>query len=233
MTTKGSAVIVGNSDGIGLALTRRLLDLGWSVHGLSRSPSPIRHDAYVHAVADVATDDYRNELERAGRSDPDVCVYCAGIGEDLDLNVSSRETNIFEVNLIGAVKTLELIVPGMIARRRGHCLILSSIADNLNLAEAPSYSASKAGLTSYVESLALAVRDKGVTVTNVRFGFVDTKMAKGDHKPFMMTPEKAVDYLMQCLRKRPIRFTRPRIMGLLVSLARIPSRLKVRFGSGG
>ena len=43
---------------------------------------------------------------------------------------------------------------------------------------APSYSASKAGLSSWLGGLALALRPRGVHVTNVRLGFVDTKMAK-------------------------------------------------------
>jgi hypothetical protein len=46
--------------------------------------------------------------------------------------------------------------------------------------EAPSYHASKAGSSNYLGGLASALKTKGVHVTNVRFGFVDTKMAKGD-----------------------------------------------------
>ena len=77
-----------------------------------------------------------------------------------------------------------------------------------------------------MESLALAVKSKGVAITNVRFGFVDTKMAKGDHKPFMMTVDRAVDYLLRCMDKRPIRFSRPRTMAILVRLAGWARRLK-------
>lgn len=47
------AVIVGNSDGTGLALTRRLLTAGWTVAGLSRSGSDLVHQRYSHEVADV------------------------------------------------------------------------------------------------------------------------------------------------------------------------------------
>ncbi len=48
------ALLIGNSDGIGLATTRRLLDEGWTVAGLSRSPSPLTHASYEHmAKGDV------------------------------------------------------------------------------------------------------------------------------------------------------------------------------------
>jgi NAD(P)-dependent dehydrogenase (short-subunit alcohol dehydrogenase family) len=45
-------VIVGNSDRIGYALTRQLLDDGWTLAGLSRSPGDLRHDRYRRVVAE-------------------------------------------------------------------------------------------------------------------------------------------------------------------------------------
>jgi NAD(P)-dependent dehydrogenase (short-subunit alcohol dehydrogenase family) len=51
-------VIVGNSDGIGYALTRQQLDDRWTVTGLSRSTSDLRHDRFRHVVADVASAGY-------------------------------------------------------------------------------------------------------------------------------------------------------------------------------
>jgi NAD(P)-dependent dehydrogenase (short-subunit alcohol dehydrogenase family) len=89
----------------------------------------------------------------------------------------------------------------------GHFIGVSNVADELLSAEAPSYHASKAGFTNYLRSLALALKPKGVHITNVRFGFVDTKMAKGDVKPFMMTVEKAVDHLERCIKKKPVCYT--------------------------
>ena len=56
------ALIVGNSDGIGLALTRRLLADGWTVVGLSRRPSPVQMAGYRHLVADVTATDHRAML---------------------------------------------------------------------------------------------------------------------------------------------------------------------------
>ncbi len=228
MDNRRLALIVGNSDGIGLGLTKRLLDLGWQVHGLSRSPSQVEYDSYNHTTVDVTGGDFPAAVAEAAQGSPDLCVYCAGIGEALDFDNLAMEREVFEVNLMGAVKTIESVLPPMIKCGGGQIIVLSSLADEILSPEAPSYSASKAGLSSYVESLALAVREKGVAITNVRFGFVDTKMAKGDQKPFMMTVDRAVDYLIRCIEKRPIRFSRPRIMATLVRLARWAERLKMQ-----
>ena len=57
------ALVIGNSDGIGLVLTRRLLDEGWQVAGLSRRPSPLDGaPGYRHVVADVASPGYRRAV---------------------------------------------------------------------------------------------------------------------------------------------------------------------------
>jgi short-subunit dehydrogenase len=94
-------------------------------------------------------------------------------------------------------------------------------------AEAPSYNASKAGFSNYLGSLALALKFKGVHVTNVRFGFVDTKMAKSNVKPFVMSVEKAADHLETCIRKKPASYTAPFIAIPMVRLLKLMRRLGV------
>ena len=113
----------------------------------------------------------------------------------------------------------------MVRRGRGHFIGVSSLADEMLSAEAPSYFASKAGFSNYLGGLALAVAPKGVHVTNVRFGFVDTKMAKGDVKPFMMSVEKAVDHLESCIKRKPSSYTAPRIAVPLIKVLKLAKRL--------
>lgn len=228
---KGAALVIGATGGIGLAVTRRLLDAGWTVAGVSRSPAAVDHERYTHYRADVRGAGYRDVLGRAcAAAPPDVCIYCAGVGEPLDLDHLSVEAEVFEVNLMGAVATIEVVLPAMLAAGRGHIVAISSLADVLRDPGAPSYAASKAGLSAYLEGLALAVRDRGVRVTNVRFGFVDTKMAKSDIKPFEISPERAADVLLRCLDRRPIRCTYPRRMAALLWLVRWPQRLRLWLG---
>lgn len=222
-----TALVIGGSDGIGLALIGRLVADGWRVASLSRSPLP--DGAVRHEVCDVRDPDFIRRLgtlcDELGALD--ACVYCAGVGESLDLADLSPQRVSFEVNLLGAVAAAEVVVARMLAAGRGHFIGLSSQADRFISADAPAYSASKAGMSTYLEGLALACRPRGVFVTNVRFGFVDTKMAKSEVKPFMVSAERAADVIVRCLRKRPIRVTYPWRMAALMWLLRWGPRVRI------
>lgn len=220
------ALLIGTSDGIGLAASKRLLAQGWNVMGVSRSASPIAHAAYRHDIMDVGDPDYMQLIDsRVSGGRLDLCIYFAAIGELLDLADMRLEPRIIDVNLTGMVRTASVVIPRMVKQGHGHFIGISSLADELLSAEAPSYHASKAGFSNYLGGLALAVKSKGVHVTNVRFGFVDTKMAKGNAKPLMMSVEKAVDHLETCIRKKPVRHTAPRIAIPLVAFRRLMMKL--------
>ena len=218
--------MVGNSDGIGLATTKRLLAAGWNIIGISRSESLITDTNYHHQVADVSTITYSDLInELVLQYQFDLCIYFVGIGELLNPLDMGCEARIIDVNLTGMVKTAAAVIPKMVQRGQGHFIGISSFADELVSAQAPSYHASKAGFSNYLKGLALALNPKGVHITNIRFGFVDTKMAKGDIKPFMMAVEKAVDHLISCIRKKPVCYTAPKIAIPLVKFRKLMMRL--------
>jgi len=221
------AILVGNSDGIGLTTTKRLLAAGWEIIGLSRSNSSVTSTTYHHKVVDVVDAEYSGLLsELATKSPVDLCIYFAGVGQPLDPLDMSSEERIISVNFIGMVKTAAVVIPQMVQRGQGHFIGISSFADELLSPEAPSYHASKAGFSNYLGGLALALKPKGVYVTNVRFGFVDTKMAKGNVQPFKISVEKAVDHLERCISKKPSCYTAPKIAIPLVKFR----KLMMRFG---
>jgi NAD(P)-dependent dehydrogenase (short-subunit alcohol dehydrogenase family) len=227
------ALIVGASTGIGRALAQQLIEDGWSVIGLARRPSTLSHPRYRHCIGDVRAHNYRDVLAALLAEAPcegrlDVCVYAAGIGEPLDLANLAIDGEVFAVNLTGAVITAEVVLPSMVAARAGHFVGLSSQADRLIDEFAPSYAASKAGLSSYLEGLALACRPHGVAVTNARFGFVATEMSRhAEVRPFLISAEHAAIQLQGCLRRRPIRFTYPRRTALLLWLVGWPRRVRL------
>jgi short-subunit dehydrogenase len=224
------AIVIGNTDGIGLALTRRLLSDGWTVTGLSRRTAAVEHDRYVHVAVDVTAAGYPGELARAlaaaGRVD--LCVYAAGVGDLLDLDDLAAQTRAIEVNLVGVARTVEVVVPRMLAASGGHLIGLSSLADTLITPDAPGYAGSKAGMSSYLIGLGAALRPRGVAVSTVRFGFVDTKLAKGPARPMMITVDRAVEVLMRCVRRRPAVVSYPRRMALLVTALAPAARLRAR-----
>ena len=223
------ALIIGNSDGIGLGITKELLNREWKITGISKSKSPIINKSYKHIISEVQKKSYLEKLESIlHNSTFDLCIYCAGIGELLDINNMKKDIKTFEVNLIGMVKTASSIIPNMVKRGKGHFIGISSFADKMLSSESPSYHASKAGFSNYLEGLALALESKGINITNVRFGFVDTKMAKGEKKPFMMTIEEAVEHLLVCIDKQPIRYSAPKIAIPLAKFRSIMLELKVK-----
>jgi len=228
--TAGHALIIGNTDGIGRALTTKLLDRGWTVTGVSRRAAVVEAPRFHGAIADVAGADYRATLEalQVARGRFDVCVYCVGIGDLLDLDRLAGDADVVRVNLVGAIETIAVVLPAMLAAGRGHVVALSSIGDGVSQG-APSYAASKAGLSSYLEGLALAVRSRGVQITNLRFGFVDTKMAKSPIRPFMISADAAADVIVRCLRKRPVRLSYPRRMAALVWLLGVVTSIRIWF----
>jgi hypothetical protein len=76
--------------------------------------------------------------------------------------------------------------------------------------------------------LRIALRPHGVAVTTVRFGFVDTKMAKGAIRPMMIPVAEAVDVVMRCIRRRPAVVSYPRLMSVACRVLRLATRVALR-----
>ena len=225
-----AVLVVGSSDGIGRAVAAALAARGDRVFGISRSPTPVPDVRF--AVQDVTAQDYRRCLDRVLREEGpfDACVFCVGVGSELQLPDVSHEAEVFEVNLTAMVVTLQMLLPQWIERRRGHFLGLSSLADAIYNPGAPSYSASKAGFSNYLVSMGLKLRKHGVSVTNVRFGFVDTKMARAPVKPLMMTPARAAEHVLRCLERRPLQYSAPKVVVVCLQAVRIAQTLRVWMG---
>lgn len=223
-------LIIGNSDGIGLAITKSLLGRGDEVVGVSRSPTPVSANEFHHEVMDVTDPAYPALLERlvSDVGPFDACIYCAGIASPFTVPDLSGEAKVFDVNLTAMVRTLEHLTASWVPRGKGHFIGLSSLADILVNPDHPSYSASKAGVSRYLTSMALRLRHEGVAVTNVRFGFVDTKMAKAVlRRPLMMSAESAALRVICCLDTRPVQISVPRTVALFVGLARVVQTIKI------
>ena len=211
-------LLIGNSDGIGAAVTRALIARGEHVVGLSRSPSPLGPDGPRHIVQDIAAPEYPQVLKNllAEEGPFDACIFCAAIGSRVTLPDLSQEARVIDVNFTSMVRTLAALAPGWLERSHGHFIGLSSLADDFYNADAPSYTASKAGFSNYLGSMALKLRSHGVYVTNIRFGFVDTKLPKASWKPMMMTTDQAAEHVIRCLKTKPMQFSVPKLAGLVI-----------------
>ena len=155
-------------------------------------------------VADLAESDQRAAVEgRLGdRSRPvDLLVNNAGFGTRgffADLPVETEEAEI-RVNVLAPVSLARAALPGMVERRRGGILNVSSMAGLQPLPGWATYAATKAFLTTFSQSLHEEVRSHGVSVLALMPAFTRTEfhdhasMARSSIPgPFWMTPEDVV-----------------------------------------
>ena len=188
------AVVTGGNRGIGLEVCRQLAAAGVRVVLTGRDGDAVETAAaslrerqldVSASVVDV-TDERsiracaRAVLKRFARVD--ILVNNAAVllderSELLTMSIRSiRET--FEANLFGAIAVAQAFVPGMIERRSGSVVNVSSTAGQLSSmgTYAPAYSMSKTALNAFTVQLAAATRGTGVIVNSVNPGWVRTRM---------------------------------------------------------
>jgi len=163
----------------------------------------------------------------------DIMVANAGFGAPtrLDpLNIADVEQTI-RVNVMGVIYSIEAVLPGMLRRGQGHLLAISSLAAFKGLPGESAYCASKAAVNAYMEGLRIAVRRRGIVVTTVCPGFVETPMTSmNSAAPFMMSADAAARRIARLIARRRggvVRFPLP--MSLLMRvIAGLPDWIVAR-----
>ena len=114
---------------------------------------------------------------------PDILVTCAGIGKTLPLLETDLETwnRTIEVNLTGTFLCCKAAAPAMIERGWGRMVLIGSINSRKALKHRNAYAASKAGVWSLAQLLAVELAEHGVTANCIAPGPVDTALAKRMH----------------------------------------------------
>lgn len=171
-------LITGCSSGFGLAIAQTFLARGWEVVATMRTP---RHDLLpAHdklQVLALDVTDARSIKEAVEAAGPiDALVNNAGVGM---LNVLEgaeidKIHELFETNVFGAIATTKAFLPQMRTRRSGVIVNVSSIVTMKPLAALAVYSASKAALNAFTESLALEAGPFGVRTRLVLPGSAPT-----------------------------------------------------------
>jgi len=110
-----------------------------------------------------------------------------------------------DVNVTGALATLVASIPIMLAQQRGHLVGITSLAGKRALPDSGPYSASKAALSAFLETLRLDLGPAGIAVTDVQPGFVETPIhGSAKHpKPFMWPADKAARVIVDRLKRAP------------------------------
>jgi short-subunit dehydrogenase len=235
---RGNAIVIGASSGIGRALALRLARAGWTlgltgrrVALLERLRDEIGGGARVQEmdVADTATAMARLEELIAAMGGADLVVVNAGTGSvNPGLDWALEEPAIL-VNVHGFAAMAGVAMRHFLARGRGHLVGISSVSALRGSRYAPAYSASKAFVSNYLESLWCYAAHAGlpIAVTDIQPGFVDTDMVRGQSRMFWIaSPEKVADQIHDAIRRRRKRAVVTRRWIVLAWLMRVlPDRV--------
>lgn len=200
--------LVGASTGIGRATASALHARGATVVVSARSAATLEAFVLAHpgsaAIALDATD--RGAMRAAalrivaehGRID--LVSYCAGYYKPMratafDLDDALKHE---QVNYVGALHLLDAVLPTLLRQRHGHLSLVSSISGYRGLPKALAYGPTKAALINLAQTLWLDLSERGIGVSVVNPGFVETPLtAQNDFKmPALLTPEQAADEIL-------------------------------------
>ncbi|MEU0491626.1 beta-ketoacyl-ACP reductase [Nocardiopsis changdeensis] len=174
-----SVLVTGGNRGIGLAIARELAAGGDDVAVTYRSGEPpegflgVRCDITDSAQVDAAF----KEVEEA-QGPVEVLVANAGITKDQLLALMSEDdfSSVLDTNLTGSFRVAKRAVRGMMRKRSGRIILISSVVGLLGSGGQANYAASKAGLVGFGRSLARELGSRNITVNVVAPGFIETDM---------------------------------------------------------
>ncbi len=183
------AFVTGGTRGIGLAIARAIRDAGARVAVAGRDAERARAVAAELGdaagvgcdVADAAQVDAAiSEAERA-LGPIDILVNNAGLTRDnILLRLSDADWDaVLDANLKGAFHTTRAVIKGMMKRRSGRIINITSIVGLTGNKGQANYAASKAGLIGFTKSVAKEYASRGVLANCVAPGFIDTDMTSG------------------------------------------------------
>jgi short-subunit dehydrogenase len=206
------AIIIGASSGIGAALVRELAQQGYTIAALARREEQLTAvcqsipsaTPYVHDVTDYdAIPAYFDKIVQ-DLGGLDTIIYVAGVQPEIALDEydSQKDRAMIEVNLMGAIAWLNLAAIRFERAEEGRIVGISSIAGDRGRVGSPVYNTSKAGLNTYLEALRNRLSKKGVCVTTIKPGFVDTVLLENAPKTFwVISPEEAASEMVEAIHK--------------------------------
>jgi 3-oxoacyl-[acyl-carrier protein] reductase len=177
------AIITGTSRGLGRALAEKLLSQGWTVAGLSRTPSNIKHKnfcEYLIDITDEAAVQNTVKLISQNSSDIDLLINNAGAASMNALLLTPAKTAeaLMKLNYLGTFHTLQAVGKIMVRQRRGSIINITTVAVPLALAGEAAYVASKAAVDALTRVAADELKSQGIRVIGLGFGPLDTDLTK-------------------------------------------------------
>ncbi|SNS93691.1 SDR family NAD(P)-dependent oxidoreductase [Tropicimonas sediminicola] len=238
MSGRGRYWLVGASEGLGRALANAMSRAGYELVLSARSTERLEDlAAELPGPAEVVPLDVTDPVSCAEAAKAaghvDGLVYIAAVywpmrAQDWD---GGKAAAMCDVNLTGAMRILDPVLPEMIRRDSGHLLFVGSLAGFRGLPGAIGYAASKAGLMGLAESLHADLHKTGVRVQLANPGFIRTRLTDLNDfpMPYIMEPEAAADRIMAHLESRRFACSFPRPFSWLFRAAQfLPEGLYFR-----
>ena len=207
-------LIVGATSGIGRALFELYASQGHEVAVVGRRQEMLDEMCRQHSQGTVYA--YRADITDV-ESTPvwldgvwkdmagvDVVIASAGVGELNPQLEYAKEVATLNTNVVGWTCLVDEVFNRFLAQGRGHLAVISSVGGQRGEPSAPAYTATKAFQINYAEALRKKARKSGlpIYVTDIRPGFVDTKMAQGEGLFWVMPTEKVALQIARAIRRR-------------------------------
>jgi len=236
-TVGGKVVLVtGGSSGIGLAAAHKFAEAGATTIICGRDADKLEEAckearakgyafvAYPADIADMADCDRFVQLLVANHGGVDFLINNAGRSIRRAIEGSYERFHDFErtmqLNYFGCLRVTMGLLPGMVAKRKGHVVNISSIGVLTNAPRFSAYVASKAALDAWTRCASSEFADQGVTFTTINMPLVRTPMiapTKIYNNVPTLAPEEAADMIAQACISKPVRIaTRLGITGQLL-----------------
>jgi NAD(P)-dependent dehydrogenase (short-subunit alcohol dehydrogenase family) len=174
------ALITGSSSGLGLEITKQLLESGYTVFGGSRSGTDVEHENFYDVELDISSEESVEEFYETVREFTDrlhLVVNNAGICEMAPVSDASLES--FEqhlaTNTIGPFLLFRSLEPFLI-KDETHIVSILSTAAHYGYPNVSAYNASKFGQLGLIESLKKEWKEHKVRFTNLFPGAIDTPL---------------------------------------------------------
>jgi short-subunit dehydrogenase len=197
-----TALVTGATSGIGAAFARRFAADGYDLVAVARDEARLhstaeqltaRHGVAVQVLpADLATESGREAVAARLAEDPvDMLVNNAGLSLNTPFlrSTPARETQLLSVNVHAVMRLTLAALPGMVERRQGSVINVSSVSGFGAAMPGSTYPATKAWVTNFTESVALSVAPYGVRLMALCPGYVRTELHQRAGINMSKTPE--------------------------------------------
>ena len=206
------AIIIGATSGIGNELAKTLVQNGYKVGITGRRKPELEKlqksnpDNYVISSFDCTKVNNSKKLDELTEliDGLDLLILSSGTGdlnENLDFEIENK-TNSLNVNAFTEI--VDWAFNYFEKQGKGHLVAISSIAGLRGSRISPAYNASKAYQINYLEGLRQKATKtkKPIYITDIRPGFVDTDMAKGEGKFWVASKEKATQQIFEIIKRK-------------------------------